>query len=143
MCYWFHACVCSGHIPHHKCCCVDVISRVQIAFHITSHIPLHHTKRFYISPPSTSDHSTSHHHCTTFHITLLHTNVPRHISQTVNVATHLTSDHNTLQSVSAPPFHTTTSQSTCSTSHSHTPHLTPFHIHHCSTPHPHSASQHI
>ena len=28
-------CVCSGHIPHHKCCSVYVISRVQIAFHIT------------------------------------------------------------------------------------------------------------
>ena len=40
-----------------------------------------------------SHHSTSHHHCTTFHITLLHTNVPRHISQTVNVATRLASDH--------------------------------------------------
>ena len=43
-----------------------------------------------------------------------------------------------------PPFHTTTSRSTTySTSHSHSPHLAPFHIHNYTTPHPHSASQHI
>ena len=29
------SCVCSGYIPHHKCCSIYVISRVQIAFHIT------------------------------------------------------------------------------------------------------------
>ena len=33
--------------------------------------------------------------------------------------------------------------STCSTSHSHSPRLIPFHIHNYSTPHPHSTSQHI
>ena len=35
VCHWFHACVCTGHIPHHECCSVYVISRTQIAFHIT------------------------------------------------------------------------------------------------------------
>ena len=93
-CHCFRACVCSGHISHHKCCSIYVISRVQIAFHTTQlrttlnvftrHIiPSHHTKRFYITLPftshhstphhSTSYHSTSHHHCTTFHITLVTT----------------------------------------------------------------------
>ena len=60
---------CSDHIPHRKCCSVYVISRVQIAFHstplhttwnvFTPHIiPSHHAKRFYITPPFTSHHST-------------------------------------------------------------------------------------
>ena len=81
--------VCSGQIPHHKCCSIYVICRVQIAFHTTRlHIalnvfsspiiPSHNSKRFYFTPTftshhSTPHHSTSHHHCTTFHITLLHT----------------------------------------------------------------------
>ena len=70
--HWFRARVCSGHIPHHRCCSVYVISRVQIAFHttqlhttlnvFTSHIiPAHHTKRFCITPPFTSHHFTPHH----------------------------------------------------------------------------------
>ena len=109
--------VCSGHIPHHKCCSVYVISRVQIAFHITvqlhttlnvfiSHIiPSHHTKYlFYITPPFTSHHSTPHHstshrHCTTFHITLFqsyhmfHATSRRHL---MSVTTRLASDHHIL-----------------------------------------------
>ena len=93
--------MCSGHIPHHRCCSVYVISRVQIAFHITllnstpgtlnvftsCIIPSHHIKTFYITPPFMSHHSTPHHHCTTFHITYSTSHL------TVNVATHLTSDH--------------------------------------------------
>ena len=60
------------------------------------------------------------HHITTYH--MFHA-----ISRTFNVATHLTSDHRILHLTShntavclPPPFHTTTSQSTCSTSTSHT-----------------------
>ena len=151
-------CVCSGHIPHHRCCSVYVISRVQIAFHITllnstpgtlnvftsCIIPSHHIKTFYITPPFMSHHSTPHHHCTTFHITYSTSHL------TVNVATHLTSDHHILHLRShytavcfgTPPFHTTSQSTTRSTSHSHSPHLTPFHSHNYSTPPPHSTSQH-
>ena len=75
---FMHVCVPA---TFHKCCSVYVISRVQIAFNILHIIPSHHTKRFYITPPFTSHHSTPHHYCTTFHIILLHTSVPRHISQ--------------------------------------------------------------
>ena len=90
-----------------------VISRVQIAFHTTRlhitlnvftlHIPSHHTT-FH-----DTHRSTSHHHCT-FHIAY-YIHVPRHISQTFNVATHLASDHYILHlashytSVCIPPHH--------------------------------------
>ena len=94
MCHWFRACV------------------VGFKLHFTSHYPTpHHIKRFHITHHSITltpkdftshhlschtipHHTTSHHHCTTFHITLLYTNVPRHIS--VNVATYLASDHHIL-----------------------------------------------
>ena len=52
----------------------------------TSHvIPSHHTKRFYITPPLTSNHSTQH---TTYH--MFHDTSRRHFS---NVATYDASDH--------------------------------------------------
>ena len=100
--------MCSGHIPHHRCCSVYVISRVQIAFHITllNSTPQstfsHHTSFHHITPKDfTSHHLSCHtipHHTTIaqLHITLLHTTVPRHISQTVNVATHPISDYHIL-----------------------------------------------
>ena len=46
VCYWFDACVCSGRIPHHKCCSVYVISRVKIALHYSTP---YHIKRFHIA----------------------------------------------------------------------------------------------
>ena len=93
-----------------------------------------------------SHYSTSHHHCTTFHITLLHTSAPFLTSVLQHISPRTTIfyiwDHITLQSAWATPFHTI-SWSTSSTSHSRSLHLTPFHIHNYSTPHPHSTSQHI
>ena len=146
--------MCSGLIPHHKCCSIYVICRVQIAFHTTRlHIalnvfsspiiPSHNSKRFYFTPTFTSHHSpphhsTSYHHCTSFshHPTTYH--IPRHISQTFNVTTRLASDHHILhyditrQSAShhyfTPPH--LEDRTTYCTSHGHSPHLTPFHIHH-------------
>ena len=145
----------SGHIPHHKCC-IYVISRVQIAFHITttrlhttlnvftSHIiPSHRTKRFCITPTFTSHHST-HHHCT-FHITLLRsTPHPGHL---MSQPLYSTSDI-TLHCSLPPTFHTTTSRSTTySTVHiSHHTHITarftPHHIPHHITPHLDFTSHH-
>ena len=78
-----------------------------------------------------SHHSTSHHHCTTFHITLLHTNVPRHISQTVNVATRLASDHQ-FYIWDNITLHFTSQSTTYSTSA--TVRIAPFDIHNYSTP---------
>ena len=145
VCHWFRACVCSGHIPHHKCRSVYVINRVQITFHITllhttlnfftpRIIPSHNTKRFYI-PLS---------HTTPFHITLPLHNIPHHfsayhmfhflrrlMSQHISPRTTIFNiwHHITPQSASHRHVHTTTS-------HRHSPHLTPFHIHNYSTPHP-------
>ena len=152
------SCVCSGYIPHHKSCSVYVISRVQIAFHITHHSITPHQKILH--------HATF--HVTPFHITPPLHRIPHHIttyhmfhaiSRTFNVATHLTSDHRILHLTShntavclPPPFHTTTSQSTCSTSTSHTIpytqlfHTTPtFSIIAYFTPHhtPHALHHHI
>ena len=141
------SCVCvssSGHILHHKCCSVHVISRVQIAFHASHHIKHFHSTHHSITAnlDFTSHHhsreshhstshgpfqlhhitiahchitraipATSHHHCTS-HYYIPH--IPRHISQTFNVATHLASDHRILHPTSlytvvchSPPFHTT------------------------------------
>ena len=99
-------------------------------------IPSHRTtKRFYITPPFTSHHftphhSTSHHNCTTFHITLLHTTCStphlrhlmlQHISPRTTIF--YIGHHITPQSASVPPPFHTTSQSTCSTSHSHSLHI--------------------
>ena len=78
-----------------------------------------------------SHHSTSHHHCTTFHITLLHTNAPCLTSQLMlqQISPRTTIfyiwDHITLQSAWATPFHII-SWSTCSTSHT-IPHPQLFH----------------
>ena len=91
----------------------------------------HHTSKsniFHIQPQSTS-HTIPHpqlfHTTPTFNISTFHT-------------TPYSTSHYTAVSI-PPPFHTTTSQSTTySTSHSHSPHLTPFHIHNYSTPHPQS-----
>ena len=144
MSHWFCACVCSGHIPHHKYCSVYVLSRVQFAFHttqfhttlniFTSHIiPSHHTKRF---------HTTF--YITPFHITPPLHNIPHHIAtynmfhaisrrQCCNISPGTTIfyiwDHITLQSASAPPFHTTTNLK------AHVPHChtTTVHILHHST----------
>ena len=148
---YFRVCVCSGHIPHHKCCSVYVISRVQIAFHttqlhtklnvFTSHIPSHRTKRFYTTPPFTSHHSTSTippFHITPFHIS--HTTiaqhstshyyrqVPRHISQTFIVATDLASDHHILHLT----LHRSLPPTIIMTHHHISKHM--FHISHHSTP---------
>ena len=153
MCHCFHACVCSGHIPHHKCCSVYVISSVQFAFHTTQlHTTLNVFTSFrHITPKDFTSHHLSCHaipHHTIPHDTTIaqHStscyyipHVPRHISQTFNVATHLTSDHHILHLTShcttvclPPPFHTTTSQSTTyTTSHQSTsrtiPHPQLFH----------------
>ena len=100
--------------------------------HLSRHTIPHHT--------TIAQHSTSHYYIP---------HVLRHISQTFNVATHLISDHHILHlrshytavclgttikhhHISKHMFHIT-----------HSPHLTPFHIHNYSTPHLHSASQHI
>ena len=121
-----------------SCVCVK---RVQIALCITllsstphnvftSHnIPSHNAKRFYITPPFTSHHSTPHHHCTTFHITLLHTNVPRHISDIV--LKHI-SPRTTIFSISEITLH-------CSLPRHH--HFTPPHLK-AHVPH-HTATVHI
>ena len=108
--------VCSGYIPHHKCCSVYVISRVQIAFHIT--LTPHHIKRF----TSSFHHITPQlhnipHHITTymFHATSRRHLMLQHISP--RTTTFYIWDHITLQSASVPPFHTTTSQSTSHTVH--------------------------
>ena len=136
---------------------------VGFKLHITSHystphhikrfhiIPSHHTKRFYFTPPSTSHHSTSPlhnipHHVTTYH--MFHATSHRHLmSQHVSPRTTIFYIWHRITNTAVclpPPFHTTTSRSTTySTSHSHSPHLAPFHIHNYTTPHPHSASQHI
>ena len=155
-------CVCSGNIPHHKCCSVYGISRVEIAFHTTQ---LHTTLNIFTSHIISSRHTTFHvtpFHTTPFHIAPPLYNIPHHITAYHMFHTtshrHLMSQHIsprttifyvwhhiTPQSAShhhfTPPL---TSQSTTySTSHSHSPHLTPFHVHNYSTPHPHSTSQHI
>ena len=135
MCHWFRACVCSGHIPHHKCCSVYVTRGVQIAFHITLHTTLnvfthiipsltsHHLSRHCIPHHTIPRHTTIAQHFTS-HYCIPH--VPRHISQTFSVAKHPTSNHHILHLTShyttvclpPPSFHTTTSQSTTySTSH--------------------------
>ena len=137
--------------------------------HFTSHYSTpHHIKRFNITHHSITSHQKILHH-TIFHVTPFHTiphhttiaqhstshyyipHVPHHISQTFDVATRLTSDHHILHLAShytavclPPPVHTTTSPSTTYfTPRRHSPHLAPFHTHNYSTPHPHSASQHI
>ena len=126
VCHWFRACVCSGHIPHHKCCSVYVISRVEIAFHTAQHHIKHfHITHHFITSYHLSRHIIPHHtipHRTTIvqhstsHYYIPH--VPHHISQTFNVTTHLTSDHHILHLKShytavclTPPFHTTTDTS--------------------------------
>ena len=108
--------------------------------HLSCHTIPHHTIPHHTT---IAQHSTSHYYIPHVHAT----------SQTFNVATHLTSDHHILHLTShytavclTPPFHTTTSQSTCFTSHSHshhpaqlfhttptfniTAHFTPHHIPH-------------
>ena len=127
---------------------------------MSQHIPPR-TTIFYIW--HVTPQSASHHHFTPPHLKVQH--IPRtatvHISHhstptTIPHHTHIqhhstfhttpySTSHYTAVSI-PPPFHTTTSQSTTySTSHSHSPHLTPFHIHihNYSTPHPQSTSQHI
>ena len=150
-------CVCSGHIPHHRCCSVYVISTVQIAFRTTSH----HIKRFHITHHSITSYQKILHR-TIFHITPFHTtpfhikpplhNIPHHIttyhmfnatSQTFNVATYLALDHHILHLIShyttvclPPPCHTTTSRAqhniphhTVHISHHSTPTAIPHHTH--------------
>ena len=157
------SCVCSGYIPHHKCCSVYVISRVKIAFHIT--LTPHQIKRFhityhYITPKDFTHHLSRHtipHHTIAQH-SISHyyiPHVPCHISQTFNVATHLTSDHHILHLRShytAVCLGTTISHHHISTEahavphHTDSPHLTRVAIPYpqlFATPHPHSTSQHI
>ena len=158
MCHWFRAtCVCSGHIPHHRCCSVYVISRVQFAFHITllgstpqtfsHHISFHPITRkdftsHHLSCRTIPHHTIPHHttiaqHSTShYYISVFHTTSRRHW---VNVATHLASDHHILHNT-AVCLGTTISQ--------HVPHhtaiavhISQFHIHNYSTIHPHSTSQ--
>ena len=158
MCHWFRAtCVCSGHIPHHRCCSVYVISRVQFAFHITllgstpqtfsHHISFHPITRkdftsHHLSCRTIPHHTIPHHttiaqHSTShYYIPVFHTTSRRHW---VNVATHLASDHHILHNT-AVCLGTTISQ--------HVPHhtaiavhISQFHIHNYSTIHPHSTSQ--
>ena len=140
-------CVCSGHIPHHKCCSVYVLSRVQFAFHTTqfhttlnifkSHIiPSHHTKRFYTTPPFTSHHSTP-----PFHITPPLHNIPHHITTYrmfhATSLRHLMSQHISPRTTIFYIWHHITPQSAShhhftpphlkaqhSTSHKHSPHRT-------------------
>ena len=126
--------------------------------HFTSHYSTpHHIKRFHITHHSITPHQTILHrntfhvspfHTTPFHITPPLRNIPYHITTYQCPTPHLgqlmlqhisprtTIVYFTPQSASAPPFHTTTSQSTFSTSHNLGPHLTPFHITSYSTPHP-------
>ena len=160
VCHWFRVCVCVCVFRPHstsQCCSVYVISRVQIAFHITllnstpgtlnvftsriipSHQNILHRTTFHVTP----------FHTTPFHITPPLHNIPHHIprfhatSHRQLMLQHISPqttifyiwDHITLQSASAPPFHTTTSQSTFhitqpqSTSHTIPPpqqlHITP------------------
>ena len=107
----------------------------------TSHYLSRHTIPHHTIPHHTIPHHTIPHHTTIAHHFTSHyyiPHVPRRISQTFNVATHLTLDHHILHLTShytavrlPPPFHTTTPQSTTySTSHSHSPHLTPTTIPH-------------
>ena len=78
VCHCFRACVCSGHIPHHKCCSVYVISRVQIVFYTTPH----HIKRFHTTRHSIKSHQKILHH-TTFHVAPFHITPPLHVSHSV------------------------------------------------------------
>ena len=88
-CHCFRAsvCVCSGHIPHHKCCSVYVLRRVQFAFHTTQFS--HHIKHFHITHHSITSHQKILHH-TTFHVTPFHT-TPFHITPPLhNIPHHIT-----------------------------------------------------
>ena len=143
-------------VPLVSCVCVPVTfhitSRVQIAFHITLLLTPRYIKRFHITHHSITSHQfffTPHHilrytipfHMTpplhnishrittyhTFHATSRRHLMLQHISPRTTIF--YIWDHITLQSASAPPFHTTTTRSTCCTSHSHSQHFTPFHIH--------------
>ena len=149
--------MCSGHIPHHKCCSVYVCSRVQIEIHIT----LLNTTLNVFTPHIIPSHHLSRHTTPPLH------NIPHHITTyrmfhaTFNVATHLTSDHHILsvsditpQSASHHHFTPPHIKAQHSTSHSphpqlyhttltfsisqHISHHTIFHI----TP-PHLTSQHV
>ena len=71
-CHCFRACVCSGHISHHKCCSIYVISRVQHC--ISHHSTPHHIKRFHATHHSITSHQKILHH-TTFHVTPFHTTI--------------------------------------------------------------------
>ena len=85
-----------------------------------------------MSHHSTSHHSTSHHYCTTFHITYYIPHVPRNISHLMSQ--HISPQttifyiwhHITLQSSSNHHFTPPHFKAQHSTSHSHSPHLTPF-----------------
>ena len=113
------------HTSFHHTTPNDFTSRHLSHHTIPQHTIPHHT--------TIAQHSTSHYYIP---------HVPHHISQTFNVTTHTASDHHILHLTCyttvclPPPFHTTTSQSTTYSTYSHSPHLTPFHTHNYSTPHP-------
>ena len=161
MCHWFRAtCVCSSHIPHHRCCSVYVISRVQFAFHITllNSTPQtfsHHTSFHHITRKDFTSHHLScrtiPHHTIPHHITPLH-NIPHHITTYLCSTPHLADTELMLQHIlprttifyitlhcSLPRHH----HFTCSTSHSHSSHINSTSTTDYATPHPHSTSQHI
>ena len=158
-CHCFRAsvCVCSGHIPHHKCCSVYVLSRVQFAFHTTQFS--HHIKHFHITHHSITSHQKILHH-TTFHVTPPLHNIPHHITTYrlfhATSLRHLMSQrisprttifyiwhHITPQSASHHHFTPPHLKAQHIPHHTATVHIAPFHIHNYSTPHPHSTPQHI
>ena len=82
-------CVSSGHILHHKCCSVHVISRVPIAFHASQLLATLNFFTAHIIP----SHQTYILHHTTFHVSHTiphHTGHSSHITPPLHIPHHIT-----------------------------------------------------
>ena len=140
--------MCSGHIPHHKCCSAYVISRVQIAFHIAPYFTYtsHHISHRTIIHIKSLHHISAHHStsrpqipprttpCTSPHSNITHHTIPQHTFQGIPHIPHCISTiipHHTMSNMasnhSASHLHHSTPYSPCTTPSFHiaSPHFTP------------------